>query len=209
MTFGFTLVLFCPQDVFLKEFDMSTVFSPSPASVGLDGTAARSGTYRVRRRFDGSRGLATMLLAAAVAALVVLADQMIGSWADGHLFLGWVALWVVIFAGTAMFAGTARRLAHTTLRSLDSWSRSLAEARAEARLWDLARTDPRLKAELLQARAREAELAETLSPSPAAANDFSQALSPIGLDSGVSSPALLRRHAQQEMRRHADFLPYL
>ena len=185
---------------------MSTVFSPSSASVGM-GTAADRGIGRTHR-FDGSRSLATMLLAAAVAALVVLADQMIGSWADGHLFLGWVALWVVIFAGSALFAGTARRAAQVTLRSLDSWSRSLAEARAEARLWDLARTDPRLKAELMQARAREAELAEELNPSPVAAkNDYADALAPMGLDTGFSAP--LRRWAQMEVRRQTGYLPYL
>ncbi|MFC3682421.1 hypothetical protein [Hydrogenophaga luteola] len=185
---------------------MSTVFSPSPSSVGM-GPAAEKGAGRARR-FDGSRSLATMLLAAAVAALVVLADQMIGSWADGHLFLGWVALWVVIFAGSALFAGTARRAAQVTLRSLDSWSRSLAEARAEARLWDLARTDPRLKAELMQARAREAELAEALNPSPVVAkDDYSDALAPMGLDTGFSAP--LRRWAQMEVRRQTGYLPYL
>lgn len=182
---------------------MSTVFSSSPASVGL-GTSAKRGAAR---RFDGSRSLATMLLAAAVAALVVLADQMIGTWADGHLFLGWVALWVVIFAGSALFAGTARRAAQVTLRSLDSWSRSLAEARAEARLWDLARTDPRLKAELMQARAREAELAEELNPTAPAANDFSDALAPLGMDTGFASP--IRRWARMEVRRQTGYLPYL
>ena len=188
---------------------MTTVFSPTPASVGLGTSSDDRGTYRLTRRFDGSRSLATMLLAAAVAALVVLADQMIGTWADGHLFLGWVALWVVVFAGSALFAGTARRVAKGTLSSLDSWSRSLAEARAEARLWDLARTDPRLKAELMQARAREADLADELAAPAAARNDFSQALSPMGLDAEISSPALLRRWAQLEMRRHAGYLPYL
>lgn len=190
---------------------MSTVFSPSPASVGITptSTAADQGTYRVGPRFDGSRSLAAMLLAAAVAALVVLADQMIGTWADGHLFLGWVALWVVIFAGSALFAGTARRVAGSTLSALDSWSHSLAEARAEARLWDLARTDPRLKAELLQARARQADLDEALVATASARDDFSHALSPMGLDAEISSPALLRRWAQLEMRRHAGYLPYL
>jgi hypothetical protein len=186
---------------------MSTVFSPAPSSVGVR-PAGQDGVYRARRRFDGARGLATMLLAAAVAALVVLADQMIGTWADGHLFLGWVTLWVVIFAGTALLAGTARRAAQATLRSLDSWSRSLAEARAEARLWDLARTDPRLKAELMQARAREAELAEELNPSPALAqSDYSEALAPMGLDSGFAAP--LRRWAQQEVRKQTGYLPYV
>lgn len=189
---------------------MSTVFSPSPASVGIDPTAsAEQGTYRAGRRFDGSRGLAAMLLAAAVAALVVLADQMISTWADGHLFLGWVALWVVVFAGSVLFAGTARRLAQATLRSLDSWSKSMAEARAEARLWDLARTDPRLKAELLQARAREADLADELAVAATPQNDFSEALAPMGLESGIASPARLRRFAQLEMRRQAGYLPYL
>ena len=155
---------------------MSTVFSPSSASVGM-GTAADRGIGRTSR-FDGSRSLATMLLAAAVAALVVLADQMIGSWADGHLFLGWVSLWVVIFAGSALFAGTARRAAKATLRSLDSWSRSLAEARAEMRLWEMARQDPRLMTELVAARNRaEVELETQAAP----AQDFSDALAPIGL----------------------------
>lgn len=186
---------------------MSTVFSPSPAPVGL--TSTDTGVYRTKPRFDGSRSLAAMLLAAAVAALVVLADQMISTWADGHLFLGWVALWVVVFAGSVLFAGTARRLAQATVRSLDSWSKSMAEARAEARLWDLARTDPRLKAELMQARAREADLAEEQAVAAKPQNDFSEALAPMGLDAGIRSPAVLRRFAQLEMRRHAGYLPYL
>lgn len=182
---------------------MSTVFSPTPASLGLN---AADGNARVRR-FDGARGLAAMLLAAAVAALVVLADQLIDTWADGHLFLGWVALWVVIFAGSALLAGTARRMARSTLTALDSWSRSLAEARAEARLWELAKLDPRLKAELIQARAREAAAAEPVVT--AAADDYSQALAPLGLVSDTAVPVVTRRTAQLEKRRIAGYLPYL
>lgn len=192
---------------------MSTVFSPTPSSVGLGTASTDRGTYRIPGRLDGSRSLAAMLLAAAVAALAVLADQMISTWADGHLFLGWVALWVVIFAGSALFAGTARRVAKGTLRSLDSWSRSMAEARAEARLWDLARTDPRLKAELLQARARQVEADDMVSAAaPAVArNDFAQALAPLGMETGWVSlaSASARRFAQMESRRHAGYLPYI
>lgn len=182
---------------------MSTVFSPTPASLGLN---AADGNARVRR-FDGARGLAAMLLAAAVAALVVLADQLIDTWADGHLFLGWVALWVVIFAGSALLAGTARRMARSTLTALDSWSRSLAEARAEARLWELAKLDPRLKAELIQARAREAAAADPVVTE--AADDYSQALAPLGLVSDTAMPMVTRRMAQLEKRRIAGYLPYL
>ena len=183
---------------------MSTVFSPSPASLGVSAAAGR--TARLRR-IDSARGLAALLLAALVAALVVLADQLIDTWADGHLFLGWVALWVVIFAGTALFAGTARSLARRSLAALDSWSRSLAEARAEARLWELAKLDPRLKAELIQARARAAEQAEATAPE--AAHDFSQALAPLGVINDSASPAIVRRMAQAAMRHHAGYLPYL
>lgn len=185
---------------------MSTVYSPSPASLGLNTGAptAPQGFYRVRRRADGTRGLAALLLAAVVSALVVLADQMINTWADGHLFLGWVALWVVIFAGTALFAGTARRVAQRTLRALDAWSRSMAEARAEVRLWELAKLDPRLKAELVQAR----EVDDAEPPAPVVTT-FSDALAPLGMDLGTLSAATARRFAQLERRRQAGFLPYL
>lgn len=159
---------------------MSTVFSPTPESLGLKPSSRvnKAGVYQARRRFDGSRGLAALLLAAAVAALVVAADRLISTWADGHLFLAWVGLWVVIFAGSALFAGTARRLARSAMRALDGWSQTRASARAEARMWDLAHRDPRLMAELTQARLRALE----------DHTDFSDALAPLGMDA-TASPA--------------------
>lgn len=167
---------------------MSTLAThPSAAPRGLQASTAapKTGVYRAARSFDGARGLAGLLLAAAVAALVVVADRLISTWADGHLLLAWVALWVVVFAGMALFAGTARSLARRTMSGLDSWSRSLAEARAEARLWDLARSDPRLMGELIQARMREQDAAVAVE----APDDFSAALAPMGLDSGVTPAA--------------------
>jgi len=105
------------RHLFPKESAMSTVLPSSSTLLGLNPSAGHlaQGTYRARRRFDGSRGLAAMLLAAVVAALVVLADQMISSWADGHLFLGWVALWVVVFAGLALFADKTVTAEHATV----------------------------------------------------------------------------------------------
>ena len=157
---------------------MSTVFSPTPESLGLKPSSLthKAGVYRARRHFDGARGLAALLLAAVVAALVVAADRLISTWADSHLFLAWVGLWVVIFAGSALFAGTARRLARRAMRSLDGWSQTRAQARAEARLWDLAHRDPRLMAELTQARQRDLDVPP----------DFSDALVPLGIEAGAS-----------------------
>lgn len=154
---------------------MSTIFTPSPRSLGLGSAAAEAGTYRPRRSLDGARSLATMLLAAVVAALVVIADRLISTWADGHLLLAWVILWVVVFAGTALFAGTARQLASRAVMALDGWSKSVADKRAEARLWEIAKADPRMMAELVSARQRDD-------------GNFDDALAPMGLQVKAAEP---------------------
>ena len=110
---------------------------------------------QMRKRFDTTKGLAAMLLAAMVAALVVVADQLVDTWADGHLLAGWVVLWVVGFAAIALLAGTARRLASRSIKALDGWSRSVARKRADERLWELARKDDRVMADLQAARTRQ------------------------------------------------------
>jgi hypothetical protein len=108
----------------------------------------------MRRGFDSTKGLAFMLLAAMVSALVVVADQLIETWADGHLLAVWVALWLVGFVALAVFLAPARNLAGATIRALNGWSRRLAQIRADERLWALAKADPRVMAELDAARAR-------------------------------------------------------
>ncbi|MCU0942606.1 MAG: hypothetical protein MUE35_08665 [Hydrogenophaga sp.] len=124
---------------------------------------------------EGARRLSALLLAAALATVLVIADQVIDTWADGHLLLAWVLLWAIVFAGLALFADSARRVARRTVAALDDWSRSLAEARAEMRLWEIARQDPRVMSELVAARSRSEE------PVAAASADFSEALAPMGL----------------------------
>lgn len=127
------------------------------------------GTARqLRRGFDGARGLAAMLLAALVAAMVVVADQLVDNWADGHLLVGWVALWAVAFAAIALFAGTARVLARRAVKALDAWSSAIAQARADVRLWEAAKADPRVMADLQVAMARHEAAAEDSSASTVA-----------------------------------------
>ncbi len=152
--------------------------------------AATPGTSQT----ESARSLAVLLLAAVVAAMVVLADRLINTWADGHLFLAWVSLWVVVFAGMAVFAGTARSIAQRTVRSLDGWSQTIAQARADARLWSIAQTDPRLMQELQQAVVRERAEAEE-SVSSFGRNDFSDALAPLGMSSEVAAPSSTRGSA--------------
>ncbi|MEA3393916.1 MAG: hypothetical protein U9R55_04735 [Pseudomonadota bacterium] len=127
--------------------------SSHPGVARLENAVAAAG--KMRKGFDTTKGLAAMLLAAMVAALVVVADQLVDTWADGHLLAGWVVLWVVGFAAIALLADTARHLAARSIKALDAWSRGVARKRADERLWELARKDERVMADLQAARTRQ------------------------------------------------------
>lgn len=111
----------------------------------------------MRRGFDATRGLSAMLLAAMVSALVVVADQLIDTWADGHLMVAWVALWVVCFTALAVFAGSARALARSWVQVWRAGAAQRAQRRADQHLWALAQRDPRIMADLEAAVARQAD----------------------------------------------------
>ena len=145
--------------------------------VHLDYPTTHSGVVRAEQAVEKARAightmtgpgsLALLLLSAVVAALVVVADQMMDTWADGHMLAAWVALWAVAFAAVGLFAGATRQLAAAMLSSLDAWSANLARRRADERLWSIAQTDARLMAELQGAMNRgDAHLAE-LNPAQA------------------------------------------
>lgn len=110
---------------------------------------------QVRHSFSGTRGLATLLLSAMAAAVMVAAYEVMDSVAEGHLLVMWMALWAVAFVALALFAGAARKAAVRLKTSLDAWSSSLAEARADQRLWAMAKQDDRLMADLQGAMLRE------------------------------------------------------
>ena len=109
----------------------------------------------VRKGLDSSKGLAAMLLAAVVAALLVVANQMVDNWSDGNLLAAWVILWAVGFAALGLCAGTARKLAVRAVAGLDAWSQRVARARADARFMEAAQNDPRIMAELQAALSRQ------------------------------------------------------
>lgn len=140
--------------------------SIAATSHSLAGALGRASTPSAPTQAQADpRGLATLLLAAVVAALAVVADQLIDSWADGHVLLMWVMLWAVVFAATLIFAGTARRIAQRLAVTLNAWSRAAAERRAEARMWEMAQADPRLMSELVAASQRD-DVAEAATPEP-------------------------------------------
>jgi undecaprenyl pyrophosphate phosphatase UppP len=91
-------------------------------------------SYTPSSKPENARGLAALLLAASVAALAVVADQLIETWLDDHLFLAWVALWAVVFAGSLLLTGTVRRMSARAVARLDQWAARRAQTRAAARL---------------------------------------------------------------------------
>ena len=112
---------------------------------------------RLSDTFSPTRTLAIMLLAAVVAAFIVVADQMIDTWAEGHLLAAWVALWAVVFAAVGLFAGVSKTMAIQMKQGLDAWSARMAQSRSDERLWAIAQTDARLMSELQTAMNRSDE----------------------------------------------------
>ena len=110
--------------------------------------SAIDAAQQLQQGFSGTRGLAGLLLAAIAAAVMVVAYQVMESVAEGHLLVMWIALWAVAFAALAVFANTARQLAARITVALDRWSRNLASARADERLWAMAKVDARIMSEL-------------------------------------------------------------
>jgi hypothetical protein len=123
--------------------------------------SAIDAAQQLRQGFAGTRGLATLLLSAIAAAVMVVAYQVMDTVAEGHLLVMWIALWAVAFAALALFAGAARQMALRTKLSLDDWSRSVAEARADQRLWAIAKQDSRVMADLQAAMMRSESNSDT------------------------------------------------
>ena len=121
--------------------------------MGVDRLASAASTARsMGRGLDSTKSLSAMLLAAMVSSMVVVADQLVETWADGHLMLAWVSLWLVGFAAIAIFGGAASKVASKVVGALNAWSQRQAQARADARLWVIAKSDPGLMADLSAAQ---------------------------------------------------------
>jgi hypothetical protein len=106
---------------------------------------------QLARAFDSSRAMSSLLLAAIVAALVVVANQVVDTWTEGHLLAAWIVLWTVAFAALALLAVPARHATSAVRTSLKAWSkRRLREAQDE-QYWQAALADARVMADISRA----------------------------------------------------------
>jgi hypothetical protein len=109
---------------------------------------------QVTATFDGARGVATLLLAALVSALLVVANEVIETWSDGHLLAAWIALWLVGFAALALLAKPMRTLTLRAPHAWRNWRAARRESAQDARLWGVAQHDSRVMADILCAMGR-------------------------------------------------------
>ncbi len=148
----FMVLMVCPDKSSKfnsREYKMNTV------NASILGPVPASTTTVVA--VPATKALATVMLAASVAAMVVIADQMIDSWAESHLVAAWLALWAVAAVAIALLRGVTRSLAQNLITGLDAWSAHVARRRADERLWAMAQSDPRLMSDLQVAMDRAPE----------------------------------------------------
>ena len=90
----------------------------------------------------------SLLLAAVVSALLVVVDQVIDTWSDGHLLAAWILLWAVAFGSLALLAAPVREFAQRASGAFTRWNTARIRAADDRQLWALARTDARVMADL-------------------------------------------------------------
>ncbi len=105
---------------------------------------------------DSAKGLATLLLSALVATLMVVANQIIETWTDGHLLVAWTLLWVIAFSLLAIFAQPILAFVVKLTRQWGEWKDRQYARGQDARMWEVAQQDPRLMSEIRCALQRSA-----------------------------------------------------
>ena len=103
---------------------------------------------RLKATYSTARGLSTILVAGAIAALVLVADQLVDTWVDGHLFAAWVALWTLVFATLAVFAPLIKGFIDEVGQKFEARRENAAQHRNDVAYLASARSDPRVMAEL-------------------------------------------------------------
>lgn len=103
-----------------------------------------------------SRTLGSVLLAASVSALLVVVNQALDSWSEDHLLMAWAALWAIGFLAIGLLATPAHQAARSLRSSFLEWRAENKELAQEAKLWELAKHDTRVMAEIRAAMMRDA-----------------------------------------------------
>jgi hypothetical protein len=102
------------------------------------------------------RTLGSVLLAALVSALLVVVNQALDAWSEDHLLMAWAALWAIGFLAIGLLATPAHQVARSLRTSFLEWRADSKEMAEDAKLWELAKHDTRVMAEIRAAMSRDA-----------------------------------------------------
>lgn len=97
---------------------------------------------------DATRSGATLLLAAIVAALLVVANQVVETWSEGHLLAAWIVMWAIAFASIALLATPAKGMAASLRTGFKRWNAARRQAAEDRAMWQVAQSDPRVMQDL-------------------------------------------------------------
>jgi hypothetical protein len=114
-------------------------------------TRVISGAKRAARSFDSGRATASLLLAAIVSALLVVANQVVDTWTEGHLLAAWIVMWTIAFAALALLAAPARAAATSLRASYKDWQARRLQDRQDEQYWQAALQDARVMADISRA----------------------------------------------------------
>ncbi|MEJ5028013.1 MULTISPECIES: hypothetical protein [Comamonas] len=127
--------------------------------VHTDMATEHTGVLRVERAAEhlkttfGTKGVgASLMLAALVAAVLVVATRLVDSVAGGsHWIAGWALLWAVAFVAIALLAAPARNLSSSLRAARRSWDEGHRRALEDDKTWQVALQDSRVMADLNRA----------------------------------------------------------
>ena len=94
-------------------------------------------------KVNSAKGMAGALVVGGLAAAIVVAEQVVNAWADGHLLLAWIALWAIVFALLTVFSGVIRNWSGQLRADLQTRLAARREAASDRRTWSAALGDPR------------------------------------------------------------------
>jgi len=100
------------------------------------------------RELSRRTSVSSFVLAAFVAAVVVVANEVVSVWTDGHLLAAWIVMWVIAFGALALFAAPAHRATASLRGSFARWQVARRQAADDRALWDAAMADARVMADI-------------------------------------------------------------
>ena len=63
---------------------------------------------------------------------MVVANEVVDTWTEGHLLAAWILMWTVGFAALALLAAPARRAAAALRAGLKAWAAARRQAAQDA-----------------------------------------------------------------------------